>query len=109
MRVRLGQSGVCRMAWYASLFRLFCSHVSGRAEVMIGLRTRRFADGGRRQEHLAARECLGYCVYQSTREGLSQGPRAASGKGESGLAGIYVVLVRNRRRVVGGARRRSFD
>ncbi|KAF2629363.1 hypothetical protein BU25DRAFT_420219 [Macroventuria anomochaeta] len=32
------------MAWHASFFRLFCSHASGRAELIIGLRTQWFAE-----------------------------------------------------------------
>lgn len=53
--------------------------------MVVGLRTQRFADAGCREQQRAARIRLGYCVSRSTREGRSQGPRAASGKGEDGL------------------------
>jgi hypothetical protein len=65
------RGGVCGMAWYASLFRLFGTRsASGRAERMVGLRTQQFADVRCKEQVHAARGRLGYCVYQST-EGLN--------------------------------------
>lgn len=105
------RGGVCRKAWHASLFRLFCSHASGRAEGIVGLRTRRFADAAAEDDCSQRVAVWGAACIKALRPSrVHVRQREKESAAWRRLAGIYVALpwcARSRRRVVGGARRRS--
>jgi len=76
---------VCRLAWHASLYGLFCSHAAGRAELIVGLRTHSCSGSQTldAEDNSSLRVAVwGAASINRHREGLSKGPRKA---------GIYVA------------------